>query len=1058
METSAARVRLRSDPGTPRSLAVARETLLPARDGVKRRQPLTSLFSPHLDKIPTRHYCSAPGQPGGGAQFFADNAGAVARLVLEAYRGDPRAVERAAALARRATEMLEFELRSPHADRFADAAGTGQVAHLRKMLSEVSGTAAQRALLDARHSVTGYTALHAACDFGQLSAARMLLEAGADPLVERAADLGHCLQCAAENGHVQVVRFLAIERGVDKLHKNKYGLTAFDYAELNAHREVADILREPPSRITGVTAGAKGRKLTSRAVELSWSVPDDMGVEIQEYEVSFVAVGGTEIAVFPERQGLVCRRIVPAALFGINPFRRRRDAELRARAEGKARGEAAALRRAARTERRARRAARLAAARERGEKPGTIEIDPDDETDEEDDSDEDDETAERNRAAAVAAAVVAAAGGAGSAGASKAPADRISSAGNGSSRSRSSSNNNSNTSNNNNHDNSNNSDSKALPSDGSLAWHLFDDILWPFTTYAVTVRARNAAGWSQPSERTTFATLADVPDAPGRARAAATGATCATLDLEWPKPFSNNGRPVVSYELEVLLLPPLAPEDEPWAPAAPPDAPPEEEARAAARRNAAQAAREAAARLLVPPGYEWALAYEHVPGSAETLVNLASGNVREVREFDPAPFTCERLLPGSRYRVRARARNECGQGAWSEPSDVLRTRPAALLRGPPGAKHLDVDWRASVDPATQAKGILRWEVQRTELPVLPGGKKLDTGTPYDWRTTEWVLVSDQVPGATRCLAVCGLQAASAYYVRVRPHFREPRRYAPPAWSGCAVSLALWTAGAPPEEPQPPFTRRAAFHDETDAWRLDVTHCSIKVRWLVPRGNGSRVSAFALRMSKAAIGTWQAVGPGEIPRLAEELELRIAADEAAEGGAALSSGARFVERVVPGLDPGTAYKFAVRACTAAGWGAFSAPSAMVRTRSAPPPGAPRASQRTDSMIRLEWEAGGIAAVAQAQGGAQLSFEVEVRMIESESRDAKGVEGHEGHEPPPRPTWHKALPTAIATVNEIQVSELLPVTNYEFRVRARAGPQGEWTNFSRAGGPYKTQRKF
>ena len=110
------------------------------------------------------------------------------------------------------------------------------------------------------------------------------------------------------------------------------------------------------------------------------------------------------------------------------------------------------------------------------------------------------------------------------------------------------------------------------------------------------------------------------------------------------------------------------------------------------------------------------------------------------------------------------------------------------------------------------------------------------------------------------------------------------------------------------------------------------------------------------------------------------------------------------------------------------------------------------------VDLEWEAGGIAAVAQAQGGAQLSFEVEVRMVESESRDAKGIEGDEGHEPPPKPTWQKAMPTAIATVNEIRVSELLPVTNYEFRVRARAGPQGEWTNYSRAGGPFKTQRKF
>ena len=66
------------------------------------------------------------------------------------------------------------------------------------------------------------------------------------------------------------------------------------------------------------------------------------------------------------------------------------------------------------------------------------------------------------------------------------------------------------------------------------------------------------------------------------------------------------------------------------------------------------------------------------------------------------------------------------------------------------------------------------------------------------------------------------------------------------------------------------------------------------------------------------------------------------------------------------------------------------------------------------------------MAQAQGGAQLSFEVEVRMIESDSRD----------EPPPWPTWHKKSAAHGHRHRLRCISELLPVTNYELTVRARA----------------------
>jgi len=234
-----------------------------------------SFFSPHLDKLPRRILA------GKEARFFADNPGAVARLLLEAYDGCGRKVEMAAKLARRVARLLEHEIETVGADRFVDAAESGQTRHLLKMLDEGQ-------LIDAKHSVLGYSALFGATLFGHLKAVAELVQRGADVHCEETNTRKTPLHVAAENGRFEIVRFFLEKAQANKCLRDSEGMLPYEYALINKHQRVIDILEEPPEEILEINLENVG----SKTATISWEIPDDHGVQIEEFKISLIVTSG----------------------------------------------------------------------------------------------------------------------------------------------------------------------------------------------------------------------------------------------------------------------------------------------------------------------------------------------------------------------------------------------------------------------------------------------------------------------------------------------------------------------------------------------------------------------------------------------------------------------------------------------------------------------------------------------------------------------------------------------------------------------------------------------
>ena len=89
----------------------------------------------------------------------------------------------------------------------------------------------------------GFTALHYACFFGGAGAARVLLEAGADPNVASRNDMGvrPINSAAAGPDALRTIRIL-LDHGADPNGKQASGHTALDEAELNKADELIDLL------------------------------------------------------------------------------------------------------------------------------------------------------------------------------------------------------------------------------------------------------------------------------------------------------------------------------------------------------------------------------------------------------------------------------------------------------------------------------------------------------------------------------------------------------------------------------------------------------------------------------------------------------------------------------------------------------------------------------------------------------------------------------------------------------------------------------------------------
>lgn len=115
------------------------------------------------------------------------------------------------------------------------AAANGKVDRILELLDEDPGLAKS-------YDPDGWTALHVAGHFGQLEAARVLLEAGADPLAKSKNHLeNHPIHTATAGRHAEVVRLL-IEAGADPDATEADGATALYRAAERGDVGTAQIL------------------------------------------------------------------------------------------------------------------------------------------------------------------------------------------------------------------------------------------------------------------------------------------------------------------------------------------------------------------------------------------------------------------------------------------------------------------------------------------------------------------------------------------------------------------------------------------------------------------------------------------------------------------------------------------------------------------------------------------------------------------------------------------------------------------------------------------------
>jgi len=115
------------------------------------------------------------------------------------------------------------------------AAANGKVDRILELLDEDPGLAKS-------YDPDGWTALHVAGHFGQLEAARVLLEAGADPVAKSKNHLkNHAIHTATAGRHPEVVRLL-IEAGADPDAAEADGATALYRAAERGDVATAQIL------------------------------------------------------------------------------------------------------------------------------------------------------------------------------------------------------------------------------------------------------------------------------------------------------------------------------------------------------------------------------------------------------------------------------------------------------------------------------------------------------------------------------------------------------------------------------------------------------------------------------------------------------------------------------------------------------------------------------------------------------------------------------------------------------------------------------------------------
>ena len=157
----------------------------------------------------------------------------------------------------------------PQIDELIEKAGADDIVALEQLLHRPQDPDLESASRPARpgYILPSRTALHVACRYGNLDAARLLLEANADK--EKPTSFGHTpMHVASQRGHAQMVKLL-LEAKADKDKDNHRGETPMFFAACDGRVEVVSLLLE---------AKADKDKATSQGqTPLSGALQNDRG-------------------------------------------------------------------------------------------------------------------------------------------------------------------------------------------------------------------------------------------------------------------------------------------------------------------------------------------------------------------------------------------------------------------------------------------------------------------------------------------------------------------------------------------------------------------------------------------------------------------------------------------------------------------------------------------------------------------------------------------------------------------------------------------------------------
>jgi len=139
--------------------------------------------------------------------------------------------------------------------------------------------------IDGVHDNMGYTALHAASDFGHDDVVQLLIKKGFDKFIDMR-DKHHeqtALHYAAMNGRLDVVLTL-LAAGADRRAKNKNEFLPRDIAMIWHKYDVAMVLKEPP----GLVSGFRVIQASAKMVKVEWDEPvidDKVQAPLEYYEI-----------------------------------------------------------------------------------------------------------------------------------------------------------------------------------------------------------------------------------------------------------------------------------------------------------------------------------------------------------------------------------------------------------------------------------------------------------------------------------------------------------------------------------------------------------------------------------------------------------------------------------------------------------------------------------------------------------------------------------------------------------------------------------------------------